>query len=60
MVLNVSIRVSAGFNHIGAPVGNKWAIKNLGLLKNEEIFINNQIGSPKERVNVRWHVTLNT
>lgn len=46
----------AGFNHIGAPSGNKWAKNSLGLKIALEITMDSQHGRAIETVKIIWEV----
>jgi len=59
-MLTVSIMISAGLNHPGAPEGKRWAINILGENENEERIRDNHRGSPIEKVISKCLVGLNT
>jgi hypothetical protein len=53
MILVVSISTKNGFSHSGAPSGKKCATDFLGECANDEMIIDNHIGSPIDRVIIR-------
>ncbi len=53
-ILVVSMSTRNGFNHSGAPSGKKCAIDFFGEYVNDEMIILNHIGSPIDRVRIRW------
>lgn len=59
-ILIVSVRTRKGFNQSGAPLGKKWATKDLGACTIALIINLNQRGNPKDKVSRRWLVDLNT
>ena len=54
IILIDSINTKNGFNHNGAPSGNKWAIKVFSLNINLDIIILIHSGNPITNVNNKW------
>jgi hypothetical protein len=48
-----------GFSQSGAPSGSKWANEAFGAFTNVDIMKDIHIGSPKDRVKIRWLDNLN-
>ena len=59
-ILIVSVKTKKGFNQSGAPLGRKWATKDLGAWTIALIINLNQRGRPKDKVKRRCLVDLNT
>lgn len=52
-ILIVSIRIRAGFNHVGAPLGSRFAVAVLGSFEKPERIRANHRGIPRVIVNRR-------
>ena len=57
-ILIVSIRMRAGFNHVGAPPGNRFAVAVFGSFENPERINESHKGIPRVTVNSRWEEVL--
>jgi len=58
-ILVVSIIIRNGFNHLGAPSGNKWAIDALGALEYDDKMNDIHIGRPNDKGKIKWLDKLN-
>jgi hypothetical protein len=59
VILVDSIITRNGFNQSGAPFGRKWAINIFGNFNSLDIIIDIHVGSPSDRVKIRWLDVLN-
>jgi hypothetical protein len=53
-ILVISIRIKKGFNQSGAPSGRRWAIDFFGACCHLDKINLSHIGSPKDKVKIRW------
>lgn len=53
-ILIVSINTRAGFSHMGAPPGRRFADTFFGALDTPDIIRASHIGRPRVTVNRRW------
>ena len=59
-ILIVSVKTKKGFNQSGAPLGKKWATKDLGACNIALIINLSQRGKPKAKVSNKCLVDLKT
>lgn len=53
-ILIVSIKIRAGFSHVGAPLGSRFAVAVLGSFEKPERIRDSHRGIPRVTVNRRW------
>lgn len=57
-ILIVSIKISGGLNHLGAPLGRRDALNSFGEFRAEDKINPNHKGAPKDRVITKCEVVL--
>ena len=53
-ILMDSIRIRAGFSHVGAPLGSRFAVAVFGSFKKPEMIRESHMGMPRVTVKRRW------